>query len=648
MTCVGDTSDGVEIEDERDVRFTHLRTKLKFWSSPVDQPAWARPILVTITALATLSYSWGISNFPLESLYAAAARSMGSSWKDFFFGAVDPSGTVTLDKLPGAFWIQALAVRVFGFHYWVVAMPQVVAGALTVIVLYRVMRTLAGPKAGLVAALVMAASPVTALVNRGNVSDSILVLLTVLAADATVRALQSGRFRTLLLAGLWIGLAFQTKMLQAWLIVPALFLAYLVAGAPHFRRRVQQVATACVVVVVVSLSWMTVVSAVPGHDRPYVDGTRDDSLFVQVFAYNGWSRIGVPLLDHDVVATLQPFQKVQHEVNPDVGTTSIRASVDRILVGPLGRDDGWLMPAAITSIVGLLIVRRRKPRQDLTRAGVILWGGWLVTLGGFFSVGKFINSYYTAALTPAIAALCAMGLAWCWRTRSLSNVSRMVLLFIVPLTTLYAVRLIPAGAGVAWWLLPLALGIGALTEVVLAASLRSSTLRLTTGGIGISLAALSILLVPAVTTGVVVGEGLGAFSTPYQSAQATAGTTTAPEFYQSHSAEIAPFAEHLPQGEIVQAVDTSYFAAPLIMVTGREFLPIGGVTGSNPSPTLAQLKSLINAGRLSSFLIPVSPASTDVRLKWVQRHCMKVRELPEGAGIEFGLYNCPRIRAVTN
>jgi 4-amino-4-deoxy-L-arabinose transferase-like glycosyltransferase len=473
-----------------------LRSKSKFWSSPEDQPAWARPILLFVTAMATLSYAWGVSNFPLESLYAATARSMGSSWRDFFFGAVDPNGTVTLDKLPGAFWVQALAVRVFGFHYWVVAMPQVVAGALTVLVLYRVVRVLTGPKAGLVAAFIMAASPVTALVNRGNVSDSLLVLLTVLAADATVRALKSGRLRTLLLAGLWIGLAFQTKMLQAWIIVPALFITYLFSGAPHLRCRLQQVAAACLVVVIVSLSWMTVVSAIPGHDRPYVDGTRDDSVFVQVFVYNGWSRIGVPFLDHDVAATLQPFQKVQHVENPQVGTTNISASLDRILVGPLGRDDGWLMPAAAVSGIGLLIVRRRKPRQDLTRAGVILWGGWLVTLGGFFSAGKFINSYYTAALMPAIAALCAMGLAACWRTRANSPVSRVVLLFVVPLTTLYAVRLIPAGAGVAWWLVPLAIGIGALAEVVLFVSIQSSARRLTTGAVAISIAALSIVLVP--------------------------------------------------------------------------------------------------------------------------------------------------------
>jgi 4-amino-4-deoxy-L-arabinose transferase-like glycosyltransferase len=157
---------------------------------------------LVIAGLAGFSYAWGVSNFPLEPFYAAAVRSMGANWSDFFFGAVDPRGRVSLDKLPGAFWVQALFVRVLGFHYWVVALPQVIAGALTILVLYRLVRRLVGPKAGLVAALIMAASPVTALLNRGNVSDPIFVLLVVLAADATVHALSTVRSRPLLLAGL--------------------------------------------------------------------------------------------------------------------------------------------------------------------------------------------------------------------------------------------------------------------------------------------------------------------------------------------------------------------------------------------------------------------------------------------------------------
>ena len=167
---------------------------------------------------------------------------------------------------------------------------------LTVLVLYRAVRRVAGAGAGTVAALVLAGSPIVILLDRGNISDSLLILLLVLAADATIHACQTGRLRTLLWAGALVGLAFQAKMMQAWLVVPALFLAYLVAApVASFLRRVWHLAATTLVVGVVSLSWMSVVSLVPQSSRPYADGSCDDSLFNQVFSYNGFIRLGAGL-----------------------------------------------------------------------------------------------------------------------------------------------------------------------------------------------------------------------------------------------------------------------------------------------------------------------------------------------------------------
>ncbi len=619
----------------------HARVrKLAFWRSPVDQPRWARPLLLAVTALATLSYAWGISNFALEPFYAGAVRSMGSNWKDFFYGAVDPYGTVTLDKLPGAFWVQALFVRVFGFHFWSVAVPQVIAGAITILVLYRVVRHLAGPAAALVAALILAASPITALLNRGNVSDSMLILLTVLAVDATVRATITGRRRTLLLAAFWVGVAFQTKMVQAWVIVPALLAAYLVASPRDLRHRVRDVVAAVVVIVVVSLSWITVVSLIPSHDRPYVDGTTDDSPFVQVFVYNGWARVGVHLGLAETSLKEQPFERVAIEEGTFFGTRRITASFNRLLVGPLGRDDAWLVPVAALSGLALLVERRTRPRGDLVRLGVIVWGGWLVILWAFFSFGEYVNSYYTAALVPAVAALCAMGLGACWRHRTTSVLARVLLLLAVPLTTLYAALLIPAGASVAHWLVPVAAVICAVAEGALGLSLTRRRRLRVDSGVALALAAASMLLVPAVTTGVVVAQGLGAFSTPYQSASATNTTTTGPETFQSGGAQFSTLFDNVPAGHILQVVDSSYLAATLIMLTGREFLPIGGLTGSNPSPSLTEIRRLVNTGQANLFLVPTEPGGTDPRILWVRAHCTMDSTYPEGPDVVFGVFSC--------
>ncbi len=154
------------------------------------------------------------------------------SWHNFFFGAADPWGTITVDKLPGALWFQALSLRIFGFHVWAIVLPQVIEGMVTVLVLYRVVRRVAGAGAGLLAAVIMAGSPIVILLDRGNISDSLLILLLVLAADATTRAYTTGRLRPLLWAGVLVGFAFQTKMLQAWLVLPALY-----ARVPACRAR---------------------------------------------------------------------------------------------------------------------------------------------------------------------------------------------------------------------------------------------------------------------------------------------------------------------------------------------------------------------------------------------------------------------------
>ena len=269
-----------------------------FWRSPPDQPGWARPALLLVAALAALSYSWGSGSAMLETFYGAAVRSMSQSWHDFFFGAFDPWGTVSVDKLPGSFWVQALFVRLFGFHIWAVVLPQAIEGTLTVLVLFRAVRRVAGAGAGLVAAVALAATPVTILLNRGNISDSLLILLLVLAADATTAAVMTGRLRSLVLAGVWVGLAFQAKMLQAWIVLPALYLAYILAApVASLERRVGRVALSVLTVLAVSLSWMCVVSLVPAHDRPYVDGSCNNSVFSQVFLYNGADRANGNLLD---------------------------------------------------------------------------------------------------------------------------------------------------------------------------------------------------------------------------------------------------------------------------------------------------------------------------------------------------------------
>ncbi|HEY2793855.1 MAG TPA: glycosyltransferase family 39 protein, partial [Micromonosporaceae bacterium] len=248
---------------------------------------WPWAFAALLTLLAAVAYGWDANTSGVEMYYVAAVRTMSQSWHAFFFGGYDASGGISIDKLPVGFWPQALLVRAFGLHTWCFIAPQVLAGAATVLVVFVAAKRMVGPRTGLLAASVAAALPATAVMSRANAVDVIALLLMTLAAATTTKAIATGRQRTLLLAALWIGLAFQVKMLEAWAIVPGVLLAYLLAAPGAFRSRLRAILVAGAVTVVVSLSYMTAVALVPSADRPYVDASTNDSIYQQVFEYNG-------------------------------------------------------------------------------------------------------------------------------------------------------------------------------------------------------------------------------------------------------------------------------------------------------------------------------------------------------------------------
>ena len=606
------------------------------WRSPADQPAWARPALLAIAAVAAVAYGWGMAGASVEPLYGAAARSMSESWHDFIFGAFDPAGTVTVDKLPGALWLQALSLRIFGFHIWALVLPQVVEGVLTILVLYRAVRRLAGPAAGLTAAAVLAVTPITVLLSRGNVSDSLLILLLVLAADATSAALFTGSLRQLLLAGVWVGLAFQAKMIQAWLALPALAAAYLLAApAAKLRTRCAHVALAGLVTAVVSLSWMTAVSLVPSQDRPYVDGSPDDSVYTQVFDYNGlgrltgnWASIAGPPSPL-VIAAVESGQLLTAE------TFGIKASWHRLLAGPFAADAGWLLPAAVAGALGVLISRRRQGRRDPLRAAVVLWGGWWLVLAVFFSTGTYLNSYYVAALVPAVAALCGTGIAACgpgpWPAR---------VRLIVAATVLGC-----AGYG-AYLMSGTVTGPVVLTVVALVvAASAAAQLLLPASGQGGHLTAVAftgaaVLLLPAAASVSGVIGGLGPFDTPFESSKTAHNNQQLAADAPDLTKAVQELELQTPPGDALFGTDTSGLAQSYILYSGREVLPIGGYLGNVPAPTLATLQADISRGYVRVFVLPVSPPGPDPRVRWIESHCLRQPQPPNRRPVPYATFFC--------
>jgi 4-amino-4-deoxy-L-arabinose transferase-like glycosyltransferase len=599
----------------------------RIWRTPDDEPSWIRPALLILAAVAALAYGWGMAHQVIEVYYGASVRSMADSWHNFIFAAFDPDATVSIDKLPGGLWPQAVMVAIFGPHIWAMVAPQVVEGVLAILVLFTAVRRLAGPVAGLVAAAVLTATPVTVSLNRGNVPDALMILLVVCAVGALSKALTTGRAWHLATAGVWIGLAFQVKMLQAWLIVPALAVTWLLAGPGKFGGRFWRLLPAGLVLGVVSLAWMTAVSLVPAADRPVVDGSTHNSLFQQVFEYNAFGRVAEP----PVTASNGTAQLV--------GATLDRSFwLHRSLTGRGGLDVGWLIPAALLVGIAVLIARRRQPRTDLLRAACVLWGTWLVIELVTFGVSDTVNTYYLASMGPAIAGLIGVGAAALLagaRHRSDDPAAASPAGNALPRAgVLAALGIAVVTVGYGCWLLAPA---GAIRFVILAAALLACGLGAMAllaakpaAARGVYLLAIAVLLAPALAAGSLIARGWGPFDTPYEPASISRLTELEPAAVQRAAGPAFTVLQASSGSARYPAATVSaLIAAPLIFASGQEVLPIGGFTGTYPFPTLRQLKALIAQGQLH---LVISATQADPRVAWIRAHCKTLPPVPTPAG----------------
>src|SRR5438132_3239657 len=216
---------------------------------------------------------------------------MMDNWHNFFFASYDPGGFVTIDKPPVGFWFQVLSAKIFGFNPVSILLPQALAGVLSVLLLYYLVRRHFGVVAGLLAALALAITPLSIVTNRNDTIDSTLALTILLGAWAVLRAAETGRLRWLLLSAAIVGIGFNIKMLEAYLVVPAYGLLYLLAAPKSLWKRIGHLALALVVLLVVSFSWALTVDLTPASQRPYVDSTQDNSEISLALGYNGINRL---------------------------------------------------------------------------------------------------------------------------------------------------------------------------------------------------------------------------------------------------------------------------------------------------------------------------------------------------------------------
>ncbi|MEU2283194.1 glycosyltransferase family 39 protein [Streptomyces sp. NPDC013178] len=410
---------------------------------PDKAPRWSLPALIAILVLAAVLYGWNLSGNSLNSFYSAAVYSGTQSWKAWFFGSLDAGNFITVDKPPFALMIMGLSCRILGFGTWQMMAPEIAAALGTIWILHSSVKRVFGHAAAAVAALVLALTPITVAINRDNNPDTILVLLMVGGAALALRATRDDRLLPLIGSAVCFGLAFNTKMLQGYIALPAVFAVYVYASRLGWRKKVVNLALAAVALAVSSFWWATAVSLVPADDRPYIGGSTDGSAWDLIMGYNGLGRV------------------LGGEGNGGGGgggggTFAGTAGIGRMFNEILGGQISWLIPFAGIALVGGLVLCGRAPRTDVTRAALVLWGGWLVLHYLTFAMAEgTMHPYYTTALAPGIAALCGGAGVMLWRAfRSGDARWSWVLPAGLAVTGVWAIVLLRRATGWNTWLWP--------------------------------------------------------------------------------------------------------------------------------------------------------------------------------------------------
>jgi 4-amino-4-deoxy-L-arabinose transferase-like glycosyltransferase len=593
-----------------------------------ERPRRGRTEWIALAALlvgTAALYLWNLSAEGwANTYYAGAVRAMTQNWTAFFFGSTDAGNTVTVDKPPASLWAMALSARIFGLSSWSMLVPQALMGVGAVALLYAAVRRVASPAAALLAGGVFALTPIAVLMFRYNNPDALLVLLLVAAAYATVRAIENASTRWIVLVGALIGFAFLAKMMQAFVVIPALALAYLVAAPTGIWRRIRQLLAAGLAVVVAAGWWVAIAELWPASSRPYIGGSENNSVLDLTFGYNGLGRI---FGQGGGGRGMEPPAGVElpagFEGGPGGGGGfGGAAGWSRLFGEQVGGQISWLLPAALVLLVAGLVLTWRTARTDRLRASLLLWGGWTVVTAAVFSFAQGIfHPYYTVALAPGIAALVGIGGMQLWRRRA-GWPARITLAVITAGTAAWAVVLLTRTPDFVPWLRWVVIAVAAVAVLALLVGAQWRRLAVVT--------ALAVLLTGGAAQLAYAGDTI---TSTHNGGNPTAGpaTESGPGGGMRFGPGGGPDGAGRDAGQgggpgggfgsrgnasdpelvaLLQNAGTKWAAATtsasgsagFALASDTDVMGIGGFNGGDPAPTLEQFQALVAAGEVRYFI----------------------------------------------
>jgi 4-amino-4-deoxy-L-arabinose transferase-like glycosyltransferase len=604
--------------------------------------------------------------------YTAAVVSMLKSWHNFFFLAAEPGGAVSVDKPPLGLWLQAASAYIFGVNTLGVLLPEILAGLVSIAVLYHLVRKSFGTLAGLIAALALAITPIVIATERNNTSDSLLILAMLLAAWAFFKAVETRKMRFLLIGAALVGIGFNIKMLEAFLPLPAFYGLYILGSSESLWRKAGKLLLASVLLLIISLSWVTVVDLTPTNQRPYIGSSGDNSEMSLITGYNGMYRLlgmfgrrnpgqaggfsnrgsqgsgqngGQPRNGEFPSAnngrsqggtpnngglqggspnngfTLQSGNSGTSNGSVDIGQSGIL----RLFIPPLSKNASWLLPFGLAGVLLLFARGRLRWPVVVEHQALVLWGGWLATGGIFFSIAQFFHEYYLAFLGPPLAALVGIGAAQFWELRKQHTWIASILLFVVVAGTLgfQMMTAAPYIRSTAW--LPYALVLLAVGAILWMAARKPG--RVLQAGFICMIA--SILVAPglwSVLTNAYPSENQSLPSV-YSGQTGAAADLRGLQVDQALLDYLEP---RTSSDSYLLAVPSSMQGSDFVIATGRPVLYLGGFMGMDQVVTTDQLSQMVKAGKLRFIYWDAHRSGNGAQggqsdtSSWVSSHCTAV------------------------
>lgn len=592
---------------------------------------WIALALIVLLAAFLRFYHLGAQGYG-NSYYAATVKSMLTSWHNFFFASFEPGGSVTVDKPPLGFWMQCLSALIFGVNGFALALPQALAGVGSVLLLFFLLRKPFGDLPALLGALVLAVTPVAISAERNNTIDGQLTFVLMLAAWALLRSIASGRLRWLLLAAFLIGIGFNIKMLQAYMVLPGFYLVFLLTSRHSLLKRTLHLAAATILLLSVSFAWVITVDLTPAENRPYIGSSENNTVIELVFGHNAAERFslgtgaGQPNFSQANEQPSRPqnppnFQP-QQENRPGGSNEVGNPGALRLFSTPLINEIGWALPLALAGMLLAGLVARRKVLDSQPGIAVLLWSGWLIPCLAFFSITSGIfHAYYVIMIAAPIAALIAAG-AWALQhlgERSPNLACGLAAAAAVTLLAYQAANLQAWPRYLNWILAAAALFLG----LGLFWAQRKHP------------AAIYPFLLAALVTPA-FWSALTTFNTNSNNMLPRSGpaaTDSSQRFAQPPgprgSAQVMNYIlENAPAQGYLLATVSANEAAPFILATGRPVLTFGGFSGNDPIVDVKELSSLVANKQLTLVLYP--PNKRDEIAAWLKQNC-HAQNLPENS-----------------